>query len=168
MHMKATGIAAASASVGLIIQNGKCKISKCNTENTNPITLDEEALESFAYLNSIIDKQGRSDADVKARIGKARTALLQSKNIWNSKQLSTNIKRLITILNFIGLMNTKTILGERGFGHSELDYLNDIQLAIQRMGKPDEFSSCVMNILQNPMINGVTLRLDGGGRLIFL
>ncbi|VDO70475.1 unnamed protein product, partial [Schistosoma margrebowiei] len=54
-----------------------------------------------------------------------------------------------------GLMNTKTILGERGFGHSELDYLNDIQLAIQRMGKPDEFSSCVMNILQNPMINGL-------------
>ncbi|VDP53405.1 unnamed protein product [Schistosoma curassoni] len=94
MQMKATGIAAASASVGLIIQNGKCKISKCNTENTNPITLDEEALESFAYLNSIIDKQGRSDADVKARIGKARTALLQSKNIWNSKQLSTNIKMM--------------------------------------------------------------------------
>uniref|UniRef100_A0A3Q0KPR5 3-hydroxyacyl-CoA dehydrogenase n=1 Tax=Schistosoma mansoni TaxID=6183 RepID=A0A3Q0KPR5_SCHMA len=67
-----------------------------------------------------------------------------------------------------GLLNTKTIMGERGYNQFNLDYLNDVQLAIQRMGKPDEFSSCVMNILQNPMINGVTLRLDGGGRLIFV
>ncbi|VDP51775.1 unnamed protein product [Schistosoma margrebowiei] len=64
-------------------------------ENSNPITPDGETLEdveSFTYLRSIIDEQGGSDADVKARIGKARTAFLQLKNIWNSKQLSTNIK----------------------------------------------------------------------------
>ncbi|CAH8643390.1 unnamed protein product [Schistosoma margrebowiei] len=69
-------------------------------ENTNPITFDGETLEdveSFTYLGSIIDEQGGSDADVKARIGKARTAFLQLQNIWNSKQLSTNIK--IRILN---------------------------------------------------------------------
>ncbi|VDP38489.1 unnamed protein product [Schistosoma margrebowiei] len=35
---------------------------------------------------------GGSDADVKARICKARAAYLQLKNIWNSKQLSTNTK----------------------------------------------------------------------------
>ncbi|VDP40305.1 unnamed protein product [Schistosoma margrebowiei] len=65
------------------------------TENNNPITLDGETLEdveSFTYLGSIIDEQGGSDADVKARIGKARVAFLQLKNIWNSKQLSSNIK----------------------------------------------------------------------------
>ncbi|VDP15971.1 unnamed protein product [Schistosoma margrebowiei] len=44
------------------------------------------------YLGSIIDEQGGSDADVKARIDKARAAYLQLKNIWNSKQLSTNTK----------------------------------------------------------------------------
>ncbi|VDP18616.1 unnamed protein product [Schistosoma margrebowiei] len=43
-------------------------------------------------MENIIDEQGGSDADVKARIGKVRTAFLQLKNIWNSKQLSTNIK----------------------------------------------------------------------------
>ncbi|VDP49214.1 unnamed protein product [Schistosoma curassoni] len=39
----------------------------------------------FTYLGSIIHEQGGSDADVKARIGKARAAYLQLKNIWNSK-----------------------------------------------------------------------------------
>ncbi|VDP61909.1 unnamed protein product [Schistosoma curassoni] len=42
------------------------------------------------YLGSIIDEQGGSDANVKARIGKARAAYLLLKNIWNSKQLSVN------------------------------------------------------------------------------
>ncbi|VDP12507.1 unnamed protein product, partial [Schistosoma margrebowiei] len=43
-------------------------------------------------MGSIIDEHGGSDADVKARIGKARAAYLQLRNIWNSKQLSTNTK----------------------------------------------------------------------------
>ncbi|VDO95434.1 unnamed protein product [Schistosoma margrebowiei] len=63
-----------------------------------------EDVESFTYLGSIIDEQGGSDADVKARIGKARTAFLQLKNIWNSKQLSTNIK--VRIFN----TNVKAVL----------------------------------------------------------
>ncbi|VDP33355.1 unnamed protein product [Schistosoma margrebowiei] len=86
MKMKTTGVAAASASLGLNIHKRKSKILKYNTENTNPITLDEEAVEdvkSFTYLGSIIDEQ---------------------KNIWSSKQLSTNIK--IRIFN----TNVQTIL----------------------------------------------------------
>ncbi|VDP84733.1 unnamed protein product [Schistosoma mattheei] len=57
------------------------------------MTLDGETLENvktFTYLSSIIDEHGRSDVDVNARIGKARTTYLQLKNIWNSKQLSVN------------------------------------------------------------------------------
>ncbi|VDP25225.1 unnamed protein product [Schistosoma mattheei] len=41
-------------------------------------------------LGSIIDRNGGSDADLNARIGKTRTAFLRLKNIWNSKQLSVN------------------------------------------------------------------------------
>ncbi|VDP24055.1 unnamed protein product [Schistosoma margrebowiei] len=63
-----------------------------------------EKVESFTYLGSIIDEQGGSDADVKKRIGKARKAFLQLKNIWNSKQLSTNIK--VRIFN----TNVKAVL----------------------------------------------------------
>ncbi|VDP57308.1 unnamed protein product [Schistosoma margrebowiei] len=68
-------------------------ILRYNTACTNLITTDGEDLEdvkTFTYLESIIDEHGGSDAHVKARIGKARTAYLQLKNIWNSKQLSVN------------------------------------------------------------------------------
>ncbi|VDP35901.1 unnamed protein product [Schistosoma curassoni] len=70
-------------------------ILKYNTENTNAITLDEEALEdveSFTYLKSLIDEQEGFDAVVNASIGKTRTAFPQSKNMCRSKQPSTNIK----------------------------------------------------------------------------
>ncbi|VDO95426.1 unnamed protein product [Schistosoma margrebowiei] len=95
MQVKTTSVAEASASVDLNIHKGKSNILKYNTENISPVTLDgetREEMESFTYLGSIIDKQGVSDAEVKEKIGKAMTAFLQLKNIWNSKQLSTNIK----------------------------------------------------------------------------
>ncbi|VDP35281.1 unnamed protein product [Schistosoma margrebowiei] len=106
-QIKTASLAAVSASVGLNIHKGKTKVLKFKTENSNPITLNAETLEdveSFTYLGSIIDKQGGSDADVKARIGKARVAFLQLKNIWNSKQLLTNIK--VRIFN----TNVKAVL----------------------------------------------------------
>ncbi|VDP27223.1 unnamed protein product [Schistosoma margrebowiei] len=84
MQIKTASVAAVSASVGINMHKGKTKVLKFKTENSNPITLDGETLEdveSFTYLGSIIDEQGGSDADVKARIGKARAAFLQLKNI---------------------------------------------------------------------------------------
>ncbi|VDP17160.1 unnamed protein product [Schistosoma margrebowiei] len=104
---KTASVAAVSSSVGLNIHKGKTKVLKFNTENSNRITIDGETLEDvefFTYLGSIIDEQGGSNADVKARIGKARTAFLQLNNIWNSKQLSTNIK--VRIFN----TNVKAVL----------------------------------------------------------
>ncbi|VDP44139.1 unnamed protein product [Schistosoma margrebowiei] len=101
MQEKTTSVAAASAAEGLNIHKGKSKIFRYNTACTNPITIDGEYLEdvkTFTYLGSIIDEHGGSDADVKARIGKARAAYLQLKNIWNSKQLSTNTKFLLISL----------------------------------------------------------------------
>ncbi|VDP24093.1 unnamed protein product [Schistosoma margrebowiei] len=91
----------------------KTKVLKFKAENNNPITLDGETLEdvgSFTYLGGIINEQGGSDADVKARIGKARTAFLQLKNIWNSKQLLTNIKVRIfnTYVKAVLLYGTET------------------------------------------------------------
>ncbi|VDO91961.1 unnamed protein product [Schistosoma margrebowiei] len=104
---KTISVAAASAAVRFNIHKGKIKIPRYNTACTNPITIDREDLEdvkTFTYLGSIIDEQGGSDADVKARIGKVRAAYLQLRNIWNSKQLSTNTK--LRIFN----TNAKTVL----------------------------------------------------------
>ncbi|VDP75854.1 unnamed protein product, partial [Schistosoma curassoni] len=100
-------VAAASATVGLNIHKGKSKILRYNTACTTPVTIDGEDLEdvkTFTYLGSIIDEHSGSDADVKAWIGKARAAYLQLKDIWNSKQLSTNTK--VRIFN----TNVKTVL----------------------------------------------------------
>ncbi|VDP86814.1 unnamed protein product [Schistosoma mattheei] len=84
MQEKTTGVAAASAAVGLNIHKGKGKILRYNTACTNPVRIDGEDLEdvkTLTYLGSIIDENGGSDADVKARISKTRAAYLQLKNI---------------------------------------------------------------------------------------
>ncbi|VDP59234.1 unnamed protein product [Schistosoma curassoni] len=112
MQEKTTSVATTSVAVGLNIHKGKSRIRQYNTARTNPITLDGEDLEdviTFTYLSSIIDEYGGSDADVKARIGKARGAYLQLKNIWNSKQLSTNIK----VRNFNTNVNTVLLYGAK-------------------------------------------------------
>ncbi|VDP45079.1 unnamed protein product [Schistosoma curassoni] len=91
MQEKTNSVAAALTAVNLNINKRKSKILRYNTVCNNPITIDGEDLEdvkTFTYLGSIIDEHGRSDVDVKARIGKARAAYLQLKNIRNSKQLS--------------------------------------------------------------------------------
>ncbi|VDP85502.1 unnamed protein product [Schistosoma mattheei] len=93
MQEKTTSMPAASAAVDLNIHKGKIRILRYNTACTNPIKIDGDDLEdvkTFTYLGSITDEHGGSDADVKARIGKARAAYLQLKNIGNSKQLSVN------------------------------------------------------------------------------
>ncbi|CAH8554670.1 unnamed protein product [Schistosoma intercalatum] len=84
MQEKTNCVAAASAAAGLNIHKGKSRILRYNTACTNPITIDGEDVEdvkAFTYLGSIIDKQGGSDADVKARIGKARVAYLQLNDV---------------------------------------------------------------------------------------
>ncbi|VDP26143.1 unnamed protein product [Schistosoma curassoni] len=106
MQDKTTSVAAASTAVGLNTHKGKSKILRYSTARNNRITLNEEAFEdvkTFTHLGSIIDEHRGPDADVKARIGKARAAYLQLWNIWNSKQLSTNTK--VRIFN----TNVKTV-----------------------------------------------------------
>ncbi|VDO70009.1 unnamed protein product [Schistosoma curassoni] len=83
---KTTSVAAALAAVGLNIHKWKSKVLCYNTACTNSITIDVEDMEdvkTFTYLVSIIDEHGRSVADVKAQIGKARAVYLQLKNVWS-------------------------------------------------------------------------------------
>ncbi|VDP06581.1 unnamed protein product [Schistosoma curassoni] len=140
MQEKTTSVAAASAAVGLNIHKGKSKNLRYNTECTNPITIDGEDLEdvkTFTYLGSIIDEQAGSNADVKARIGKARAAYLQLRNIWNSKQLSNNTK--FRIFN----TNVKTLLlYGAGTWRTTKEIIQKIQLFI---------NNCLRKILRIPL-----------------
>lgn len=102
MQEKTSAVADTSASFGLDIHRGKSKVLKVNAVTDTPIRLEGEALEeveSFTYLGSIVDKNSGTDADVKARIGKARAAFHQLNNVWRSSDLGTSTK--IRIFNTI-------------------------------------------------------------------
>ena len=56
-------------------------------------SLDEDLLEvvdSFTYLGGVVDIQGGTEADIKARIDKARAVFLHFKNVWSSKDVTLN------------------------------------------------------------------------------
>ena len=107
MQAKTTQIAATSLQTGLKIHEGKTKILKVNARSENPIVLhgkDLVEVEAFTYLGSIIDTKGGTDADVRARIGKARGVYMQMRNIWKSRAVSTHTK--IRLFN----SNVKSVL----------------------------------------------------------
>ena len=84
-----------------------------NADNSHPIKLEEQVLEeveAFTYLGSVVDKQGGTDADVRARIGKARAVFVQLKNIWSSKELSlkTKVQLFNTNLKSVLLYGSET------------------------------------------------------------
>ncbi len=77
MQEKTSDLSSVSAQLGLRIHEGKTKILKIQATSTEPVKLRGkplEEVESFTYLLSIIDNQAGTDADVKAKIGKARAA----------------------------------------------------------------------------------------------
>ena len=74
MEDKTTRLADISSGVGLRI----------NTKDVRPVTVGGHPLEevdSFIYLGSIVDKQGGTDLDIGAIIGKVRAAFIMLKNI---------------------------------------------------------------------------------------
>lgn len=77
MQYKTFLLRATSTQIG---QKEKTKILKLNTSIPEPITPDGEPLEvlgTFICLDSIINSQGGTDADVTAQIGKAKDVLIK-------------------------------------------------------------------------------------------
>ena len=80
---------------------------RINTSRTAPIRLgdnEKEDVTSLTYLGSIVDTTGGTDQDIKIRIGKAKTAYILLRKIWNSRELSRPTK--IRIFN----SNVKAVL----------------------------------------------------------
>ena len=96
-----------AAKLGLFVSKRKTNSMRINTTNDSPIMLDKGAVEdvsSFKYLGSIVNTNGGTDEDVKARIGKARTAFNKLHKIWKSRDITTSTK--LQIFN----TNVKTVL----------------------------------------------------------
>ena len=63
---------------------------KINATANTPVPVGGEPIrevESFVYLGSVVDRQGGTDRDVAARIGKARGAFVMLKIIWAAKAI---------------------------------------------------------------------------------
>jgi hypothetical protein len=98
MHTKTTILAPISAETGLKINKKKTELMKINTNAIRPVTVGGEPItevKSFVYLGSVIDKQGGTDQDITARIGKTRTAFIMLKRIWASREISIHTKLCI-------------------------------------------------------------------------
>ena len=66
-----------------------------NTSEPPVIDLNGTPLDctsSFTYLGSIVTSEGGADKDIRARIGKARTAFLKLRHIWKTSNISKNTK----------------------------------------------------------------------------
>ena len=98
MQNKTTCLDSTSARISLHINNGKTKIIRMQQASDSPVTVVGQLLEevnSFSCLGSMVDTLDGTDADVRARIGKARSAFLILKTVWGSREIEKSTKRRI-------------------------------------------------------------------------
>ncbi|VDD74515.1 unnamed protein product [Mesocestoides corti] len=78
-----------------------------------------------------------------------------------ARDLSRHAIRCVAIAP--GLFESTLLFGDRQVQPDVLNYINDIQLAINRQGRVHEFADAVITCLTDTMLNGVSFRLDAGG-----
>ncbi|GFR95804.1 endonuclease-reverse transcriptase [Elysia marginata] len=102
MQDKTSHLELTSAQTGLKINTKKTELMKLNTAVNTPIAVAGASIreiDSFTYLESVIDKEGGTENGVKARISKACAAFIMLKNIWSSKCICLNTKLRIFTSN---------------------------------------------------------------------
>ena len=107
MQEKTEAICQNSAKIGLQLNVSKTQVMKINTNNPNPILVNNEQIEEvdkFCYLGSIVAPGGGTEADITARINKAKAVFAQLSKVWNSSAVKTKTK--LKIFN----SNVKSIL----------------------------------------------------------
>lgn len=95
MQKKTEKIAKEAKKLGLKINVKKTKIMKINTPREMGIYINEkeiESVEKMNYLGSILNNKGDIEEDIVNRINKAQTAYHMLKNVWRSKELTTQTK----------------------------------------------------------------------------
>lgn len=93
--------------VGLQVNMIKTKLMRINTTASCTLTINGVSInetESFCYLGSVLASDGGANLDVKSRIQKARQAFISLNNIWNSTQLTRNLKLRLFKSNCISVL----------------------------------------------------------------
>ena len=95
MQTKTTALSELSRAIGLQIHPDKSKVLKVKTAGSDQILVEGKPLDvvdSFTYLGSIVDAKGGTVSDIKARMGKARTAFSSLNKVWKDRNISTKTK----------------------------------------------------------------------------
>lgn len=77
-----------------------------------------------------------------------------------AREFSTQGIRVVTIVP--GLFDTPLCVGD--LPDEVQAFLEETVLFPQRLGDPSEYAQLVESIVDNPLLNGVAIRLDGGFR----
>ena len=107
MAHKLTRLSDEAEKIGLKINIQKTKEMRMRIQDDRELRLKNtviEQVQEFTYLGSIIDETGGTEADVRARINKARRAFGMLNNIWKSGSYSREVK--LRIFN----TNVKSVL----------------------------------------------------------
>ena len=103
-----TGVMGIKAkSIGLDANIPKTKVMRMNAKVSKPVQLfgeDIEDVEEFIYLGSTMAADGSSDADVKARLAKARQAFRTLRNFWKNANISQQTKLRIFKTNVLSTL----------------------------------------------------------------
>ena len=81
--------------VGLNLNKDKCKVMSTKAKSNETITVNGEPLKdvnNFTYLGSTLDRDGKAERDIDARINKARSAFISLNKVWKSNIFSTRVK----------------------------------------------------------------------------
>ena len=93
------GVVEASRERGLTVNVGKTKVMVTSKSSENPraeIYVGDLALEhvsSFKYLGSVLSEDCRCTAEIKSRIGNAKTAFNQMRSFLTNRKVSVNVRK---------------------------------------------------------------------------
>ena len=98
MQEKTNRLSQTAIKLGLTPNTAKTQVIKIHAKTSNPILMNSTALEeveAFTCLGSVMDTTGGTDADIKARVNKARVVFNMLRKIWSSNNISINTKMCI-------------------------------------------------------------------------
>ena len=93
--------------IGMKTSIKKTKLMRYNAKDQTPVSIDGkdvEDVDSFTYLDAIVNKTGGAEQDITARVGKARSSFNKLTKVWKSSQYSMRTKTRIFNSNVLTVL----------------------------------------------------------------